>query len=323
MFCSCKQLPLYDLTCGDLENNNLENNNLENNNLENNMISYNKNLNLSNELLNHNSDHINYILASKLYKNNIGYKFIEKHYRIGYSFNDCIHSLFFFHNESINIWSHLISCIFFFILLIIHNIYFKKMVLINNLIIIGSIIILFVSTICHLFNPMFNSIKTHKIFFLLDFSGIMIGVLIFEISLFYLLLNKQIKVFYILMIASIIINSLSVLIKTLFSFNNNIILKPNIIYYTLILLNSSLILSAFILSNTHLIFNFNVLFPFITTNLILILSIVLNLIMNYPERKIKNKFDLCCSSHQIWHFVTSFYLLSLVIQVGYWVNYVF
>ena len=322
MFCSCKPLQMYNLKYDDLENNNLESK--DNETLENNFngISDSKNINLTENLINNQEDNINYMLASKLYRDNIGYKFIEKYYRIGYSFNECIHSLFFCHNETVNIWSHFISCIIFIFLLIFNNYFFTKELWISNLVIIGSIIIFFVSTLCHLFNPMFNSIKTHKLFFLLDFIGIIIGILIFEIVLFYLLLNKQMNIFYILMSLVIVFNFLSILIKTYYILQNNIIVKPKYIYYTLILINTIIILTSIILTKETALINLKVLLPFAITNIVLIGSIIFNLVYNYPERVCIDRFDLCCSSHQIWHFITSFYLLSLVIQVTYWINYI-
>jgi hypothetical protein len=37
--------------------------------------------------------------------------YIDTGYRVGYSFSHCMRSLFTFHNETMNIWSHLISLI--------------------------------------------------------------------------------------------------------------------------------------------------------------------------------------------------------------------
>ena len=159
------------------------------------------------------------------------------------------------------------------------------------------------------------------IFYLLDFTGIIIGVIIFETVLFFLLLSTQRELFYVLLSLSITFNILSIFVKTYYNFNNEIIRKPNFIYYGLIIINFILILTCFIKTTTHLIYNFNVIVPFFVSNLVLIISIIYNLINNYPEKSCGNRFDLCCSSHQIWHFIVSFYLLSLLVQVIYWINY--
>jgi len=311
MFCSCHKLSTYDLDYEKID----QKNDIENN------VSEIKNLNLSNEIKNNNYGSIKYQEASKLYRDHIGYTYINRYYRIGYNFKECLQSLFFCHNESVNIWSHLISFIVFCGLLIINNIYFIKEVWLTNLVIIGSLIIFFVSTICHLFNPMFNSIKTHKMFYLLDFTGIMIGVIIFETVLFFLLLSKQREIFYILFGLCVLFNLSSVAIKAYFNINNDSITKPNFIYYILIVINFILILVCFLKTTTQLIYNFNVIIPFSISNFALIISIIYNLVNNYPEKSCGNRFDLCCSSHQIWHFVVSLYLLSLLIQVIYWINY--
>lgn len=48
------------------------------------------------------------------------YKFINKKYRKQLSYCDCFWSLFHFHNETMNIWTHLLSSLYFYI-------YFLKM----------------------------------------------------------------------------------------------------------------------------------------------------------------------------------------------------
>ena len=49
---------------------------------------------------------INGIPANK-FKKTLGYYYINKGYRINYTFQETLRSLFTWHNETINIWTHL------------------------------------------------------------------------------------------------------------------------------------------------------------------------------------------------------------------------
>lgn len=205
MQCCIKPLPLHDLEIPENESDNM--NQLDNiNEIDEERMTLTKSDDITSELINNDPNTNKYKEASLLFSHYIGYPYIKKHYRINYDIKQCFLSLFFIHNETMNIWSHLLSGIAAIILLIFRSLKKDKYVWISDLILIGSIIIFFASATCHLLNPICNSIKQNQFLFFFDFLGIMIGLMIFEVTFFYLLLINQTESFNIIASISCILN---------------------------------------------------------------------------------------------------------------------
>jgi len=270
------------------------------------------------ELLNNGIDTNRYKIASHYFLNNIGYPYIKKYYRINYNWKECLQSLFFFHNDTVNVWSHLISALIFIGLIIYRNIISDEFLWVSNFILVGSIVIFFISTTCHLFTPLCRNIKAAKLLFLLDYVAIITGLIIFETSFFYLLLINQNTIFDIVIAIISSLNCIPLCMRTYFTISNKPKFKTEIINYFVTLMNIIIFVIVCSISETHLMNDVTVIVPFIFSNLIFIGSLIFNLTLHYPEKKIKNKFDLCGASHQIWHFIVSLYLFSIYLQVENW-----
>jgi adiponectin receptor len=314
MHCCIKPLPLYDLEFDDGIELELIAANEEG-------IKLDKNDNLVNEIMNNDVNTNKYKEASILFSHYIGYPYIKKHYRINYNFKQCLQSLFLIHNETVNVWSHLLSGIVAIIVLIWKSTQEGKYIWLSDLILGGSIIIFFASATCHLLNPLCNSIKQNQFLFFFDFFAILIGIMIFEITFFYLLLINQIKVFNIIASITCILNTIPIVLKALIVYKNKLVDKKDIIYGSLVILNILLFIIVISLSNTTFFLKTDIIVPFIFTNLGVIGSIIINLIKGYPEKKFKNQCSLCGSSHQIWHFIVTTYLFSIYFQVENWERY--
>ena len=256
--------------------------------------------------------------AKKLYGKYIGYQYVTKYYRINYTWKECIYSLFFIHNDTINIWSHLLSGLSAICLMIYKNIIATKFLWVSNLVLFGSILIYSASTYCHLFSPISRTIKQNQYLFMIDFIGIMIGVIIFEITFFYLLLINQENIFKIISTICCGFNIIPIIMRGIITYKDNILIKSNIIYCFLVITNVLLFIVSFCLTKSHFMFRTDVIIPFIISNILLIGSLFINLIYNYPERSCPGHCNLCCASHQIWHFIVSIYLFSIYFQVEYW-----
>ena len=278
----------------------------------------NKNENIVEELIDYEEITDEYRKANLLYSKYIGYSYIKKHYRINYTFKECLLSLFCIHNETVNIWSHLISGFIAIGVFIWRNINPSRFLWISDMILLASIVIFFASTICHLFNPMSKTVKEHQILFFFDFLAIVVGIILFETTFFYLLLIKQITEFKVICIISCILNCIPILIRGCVAFRDKFISRNDILYGILIVCNMILILTAISITKSKFFLKPIVILPFIFTNLILIGSVVFNLISGYPEKHYKGQCILCGASHQIWHFIVSFYILSLFLQVENW-----
>ncbi len=277
-----------------------------------------KNDDLVSIIINKDENRNKYNSARILYSKYIGYQYVTKYYRINYTWKQCLYSLFFVHNETVNIWTHLLSALGAICLMIYKNVNPSKLLWVSNLVLFGSILIYFASTFCHLFSPISRTIKQNQYLFMVDFVGIMIGVIIFEITFFYLLLINQIKIFQIISSLCCIFNIIPIIMRGFITYKNDILIKPNIIYYILVFINVLLFIVSFSLTKSHFMLRTDVILPFFFSNLLLIGSLFINLIYNYPEKKCPGHCNLCGASHQIWHVIVSAYLFSIYYQIEYW-----
>jgi adiponectin receptor len=279
---------------------------------------FDKNDDITSIIINKDKNLDRYNSARILYSKYIGYQYVSKYYRINYTWKQCLYSLFFIHNETVNIWTHLLSALGAVCLMIYKNLNPSKLRWVSNLVLFGSILIYLASTFCHLFSPMSKTIKQNQYLFMVDFVGIMIGVIIFEITFFYLLLINQTKSFQIISSLCCIFNTIPIIMRGIITCKNNILIKSNIIYCILVLINVLLFIISFCLTKSHFMLRADVILPFLLSNLFLIGSLFINLIYNYPEKKCPGHCDLCGASHQIWHVIVSAYLFSIYYQIEYW-----
>lgn len=113
---------------------------------------------------------------------------VDSHIKLGYrrqldSFRDCFWSLFYLHNEFINIWSHLLPAIGYLVLLLkldfetIHSgIKIPALdIAIFELCVISAVVCLLLSAIYHSINS--HSEPIYRIFLKLDYLGIVLHVM--------------------------------------------------------------------------------------------------------------------------------------------------
>lgn len=233
-----------------------------------------------------------------LYKSILGNKYINKGYRLNYNLINTLKSLFSLHNETINIWTHLFP---FFINL---SVFFISDNYFTRLFFILTSPIFLASSLFHLLIPIIKTLYQYHFLLLLDMLGIVLGVAGIETYIF----NKFVsdEIFYPIIIFYTI--NLIPLINLL-NFQIHVVECRNKIIKYLFIVNS-IILSIIFFNFKN---NDNNINPFyiLILNLVFIFSLIINMILHYPEKACSNKFDLFCSSHQIWHIVVIFYIYGI------------
>ena len=238
---------------------------------------------------------LNYEQLPEWYKHN---KYINTGYRkITNSFYDCYLSIFSFHNETINIWSHLLGCIEF-MLLIIFTLY-DDLIIYNKV-----IIILYCSSIslCYFLSTTYHTLKCHSCeihskCILFDYLGIvfkMFGIAISGLYSYYY--NYMILFFIYLVIITIL---LCMVTKQLYNFT----LQDNIKYRTM-LIGLIIVFSIFPIINASYIADYEQ-YKIITLSLcykyIFYLFGGIAYSYHFPEAYIKYNFDFFGNSHNIMH----------------------
>tara|TARA_Y100000389_G_C17430082_1_gene502039 strand:+ start:890 stop:1717 length:828 start_codon:yes stop_codon:yes gene_type:complete len=248
-----------------------------------------------NKNLTHNLDNKNNLY---LYKSIVGNKYINRGYRLNYDIKKTIKSLFAIHNETINIWTHLLP---FFINI---GIYLQSDDIHTQIFFLSTSPIFIGSALFHLLLPLINNLYQYHFLLLLDMLGIVLGVSGIEFYLYYKFINHYntyfIIFFYFINLVPLI---------NLFNFNKHVINCRNTIIKYLFSVNS-IILYLILNNNTNNYLNNNFLF-ILFLNLVFIASLIFNMILHYPEKIYSNKFDLFFSSHQIWHLIVIFYIYGI------------
>lgn len=233
-----------------------------------------------------------------LYKSILGNKYISKGYRLNYNLLNTIKSLFSLHNETINIWTHLLP---FFINL---SIFFISENYFTRLFFILTSPIFLASSLFHLLIPIIKNLYQYHFLLLLDMLGIVLGVAGIETYLFNKFVSNNIviptTIFYIINLLPLI---------NLFNFKIHVVECRNKIIKYLFIVNS-LILSIILFNSKNSNKKINP-FYILILNLVFISSLIINMILHYPEKACSNRFDLFCASHQIWHIVVIFYIYGI------------
>lgn len=252
------------------------------------------------------------------------YPFIFYGYRIKHSMNDCLKSIFKLHNETLNIWTHLIP---FFVFLFI---FFYDILSKNNLFNLilgqtikfenGGIIYLYIFTSCILF--IFSSIHhtfschsndTWNCCYKLDLTGIMFQLISATICSLHFMFHEfeTIRRAYIIIFMGI---GFIIIIFSLFDFF--ISAKLNIF---VMFLYASLFLLSF-LSSIHWVIiakmeEVQLISPYILTGFLFMIVGFAIFLAKFPECLIQSKVvDYFFQSHIIWHLccvgcVVSYYLM--------------
>ena len=223
-------------------------------------------------------------------------KYILTGYRCQTNKLSCLISIFNIHNETINIWTHMISLIYFVYILIINNN--------NNIIIklyeIVSIISFTMSTCYHTYMPM--SQKNYLLLLKLDLFSIILNIVTSNILIYYYWFwcYKILRNIYMFFSGLYLGIGIIILLKI------DIIKKHNYILAYYSIYNVGIIISYIHIYNltdgdVDKIIKYNFTKPmkyFITGFIIYTIKI--------PERLFSKKFDIIGNSHQLWHILCSF-----------------
>jgi channel protein (hemolysin III family) len=242
--------------------------------------------------------------------------FVLTGYRINYSIKNCFHSIFKWHNETLNIWTHLISFIIFIILLIYYIIDNTN---INNnkgmiyIFIISSCLLFIFSSLYHILSC--HSLSICSCCYKLDLFGILLELITATTCSIYYMFHEydNLRKIYIIFFLILGISTMIITINDLF-----ISAKFNIF---IIFLFSSLFIISF-LSGLHwvLIADINeisIITKYILSGFMCLFIGFLFFLSKFPECIIQNTYiDLFFQSHIIWHLCcfgsTISYLLMIV-----------
>ncbi|KAL0482538.1 hypothetical protein AKO1_014441, partial [Acrasis kona] len=244
--------------------------------------------------------------------------FIMDHYRVHFSYNLCFASLFKLHNETWNVWTHLIGALIFFLLLI-HTIIIFSVGYGTGDFRAGDLFVMvvycilalncFLSSACyHLFGC--HSAKTWHTCYKCDLSAIsgLIGGSFIPALYYNLYCDFAFQIFYIVMICALALLGMS------FPF---VPMSGNEKYTRIFRTIRTTLFVCIVLSAVIPIFHWLVfLLPghgagFGVENIIFLCGMLLMLslyliglffwLTRIPERLLPGYFDIWFSSHQIWH----------------------
>ncbi|CAI2374298.1 unnamed protein product [Moneuplotes crassus] len=262
------------------------------------------------------------------------YKFmiyIKTGYRIGFTDSfSILKSLFMWHNETINIWSHLIGFIWYICLLVFFELYItpegincSRESLASSLLqsitisdysiqnldtsripiyihFFGGMVCMFSSSTYHLFAC--KCVKTYNTLAKCDIGSIIFfcGCLFYPICYYIFYCDATTHFMYVY----IIIGNLSCFLLIFYLFQPVFITPQFRVYRTLLLMGISLI--GFLPIIQYYLFNDHKNFPVVNMNLILggdilyVFGAVIYMI-KIPEKYFPIRFDYCGWSHNIWH----------------------
>jgi len=247
--------------------------------------------------------------------------FIHSGYRVGYTAKACLKSLFQIHNETVNVWSHLIGGLFLLYLstqlVFLYDTVALVHVLMPVLYLICAAYACLASAMFHLFNCI--DCSYHKKLRTLDFGGIAANILgiSWPTAYYAFYCSPAISASYIL--GTVLITPLLLVMPFIKTFHERVFLRLAIYiifagipaYCGLHLLfleglNSPLISLLFIpISMAYLFFG----------------SGMLLYATRYPERLFPGMFDFLGTSHQLWHVLSLAGQFSLYVGVTNAVNH--
>jgi len=229
--------------------------------------------------------------------------FIKSGYRLGYTFNHCIHSLFQLHNETVNAWSHLLGALYW-----LYQLYYvpfwlsmeganKTTIFLTWFFVLGC----FASTIFSFLFHQFNCINVHCHDKLraLDFAGITISI--WGISLpvlyssFYCYPNMLIFYTALCTVSTFILFQLQLYEFLWINRGTRIVIYVVASLLPLINYLNILYLEGLTAPLMFTLFDYIIIGYFFYGSGVFIYS------YRFPERLFPGFFDIWGSSHQIWH----------------------
>lgn len=228
--------------------------------------------------------------------------FILNSYRAGYSFRMCLRSLFAIHNETMNVWTHLVGVLFFSVWAVLMFWHVLSPVfshyLIFALMSLGCVMCLGCSTVFHLFSAHYSERICRRLH-MLDYFGITCLVVGSFIPACYLSFacEPTIRNFYLMMISVLGAFGLAGPFYSFWTAPKFVVKK--MLFYT-----------VFVGSGVFPIVHVNFIMPPSTSapfamglalEILLYLIGMLIYIFKVPERWFPGRFDIWFHSHQIWH----------------------
>lgn len=253
------------------------------------------------------SELLNYNELPHWFKDN---QYIQTGYRkITHNTYKCIQSIFTLHNETFNIWSHLVGCIEFALLLI--NSFFENLNFENQIILafycFTVMICLLNSSVYHIF--MCHSHKINLSCLTIDYLGIIFmifgSVTLLLHGCFHDAMYKVFSIIYCLLFFIVLSCIASNIYNPSFYTNDNRSIKVFFLYIILSLILIPLFHTGLLVSFTsyHYIIMFS---TFVSTCSQYITGMIMYT-YRYPESLFKkNYFDYFGSSHNMWHIFVIF-----------------
>ncbi|KAF0450710.1 putative hemolysin-III channel protein Izh2 [Gigaspora margarita] len=247
-----------------------------------------------------------------------------------YSYIKCMRSLFYLHNESVNIWSHLTGALIFIILSITTSFSLSAYPSITPLDFLVQYSFLAGVLLCLTFSTLFHSFMCHSEMVCAnwnrcDYCGIVflsIGSVI-PISYYAFYCNRTISIIYITLVSVLGIATISVAIPVRFRtpefrwFRTTLFLALGA--SVVIPIIHALILYGFNICNNIISFKWML----ITITIYFVGALIYG--SRVPEKLSPGTFDIWGSSHQIFHFFVVFACLTnyyaLIGAMSYWHEY--
>lgn len=244
-----------------------------------------------------------------------GNPFVTSYYRCGYSTMKCFKSVFAWHNETVNIWSHMIGFLIALALTIHVTLHMglgrKRDYLVFSLLEMGSLAMLGGSSVYHTLTAHYSS-RVHDCALALDYTGISAMTLgSFYTPVFYLFsCSKDTRFAYFAVVTTLgLISLMGPAVSASFSTEK--------FYHVRMTLFCGIAIIGGLMPGFHMFLTLpsNEVTTPIYQGMLLFLAIYLAGLLLYifkiPECFFPGHFDLLLSSHQIWHY---FVLAAAVIQ---------
>jgi adiponectin receptor len=229
-------------------------------------------------------------------------KFILHGYRAGYTMKMCVRSLFSLHNETMNVWTHLLGFLFFAAFGVAMFLYVLSPVWLHyfifGLMSVSCMACLCCSTVFHLFSAHYNESICRRLHSL-DYFGITCLVIGSFVPMCFLAFacEPELKWMYLTMICVL---GFVGLVGPFYSFWTT----PEFKTYKMLVYTFMVGSGVFPIIHVNFIMPVSSSAPFATgmaLELLLYLTGMLIYIFKAPERFFPGRFDIWFHSHQVWH----------------------
>jgi len=276
-------------------------------------------LETNSEYLNYNNEYLNYDEIPEWYKDN---QYILTQYRdVDKGYLYYLKSILKIHNETMNIWTHLIGAMMFIGIGIYSNFHFDlkhywSQYLCINVYLLSIFITFLFSSVMHIFYPKSREICKHLQ--KLDYIGINIQIFSSMATFIYYAFycEKEIQiVYYILILVTGILNTVITTLTILTEYRYRWVRMTSfitcIVLFLVPIIHRSLLINKNVLEKN----SFHEELIYFTISTIIFIISLLVFAFRIPEKLSPGLFDICLHSHQIFHILVV--IGSFILYMGF------